>query len=274
VSGSLRAFAVLAGEAFRDGLRRRLALAVAVILVLGLASAQSCTQIGGGELAIDGRAVDPQVVGGFLAPLLFSLQALSVLAIAGLVAADHLARPLAEGSAPLWLARPVSRRVFAAARLAGALAVALAAGALLLGGTGALLLARQHVALAPALAAAAATALGGVAVASLAMAASLVVGRAAVVLLVLLGLAFVTAANGVGLVSELVHPEVEIGGVVGAVDRYGPPLFRSIAAAVAAWNPHVDAGDVYPQAMARLALWSVAGVALLLALFQRREIDG
>ena len=35
MSGALRAFALLAGEAFRDGLRRRLALAVTAILVLG-----------------------------------------------------------------------------------------------------------------------------------------------------------------------------------------------------------------------------------------------
>jgi ABC-type transport system involved in multi-copper enzyme maturation permease subunit len=268
-----RAFSILAREAFRDGLRRRLAFAVALVLVLGLASAQSCSQIGGGDFTINESRIDPRVVGGFVAPLLFAMQALSVLAIAGLVAADHLARPLAEGGAVLWLARPVSRTVWAAARLAGALAVSLLAGVVLLGGTGALLVLRQQVAPAPALWAGAATALGAVVVAALAMAASLAVGRIAVVLLVWIGLFFVTAANGYGLVSEILQPEVTLGGVMGAVDRFGPPLFRAIAAAVAPWNPHVDPGNAWARAMTSLALWAIASIGLLVVLFRRREID-
>ncbi|RIL00017.1 MAG: hypothetical protein DCC71_19390 [Proteobacteria bacterium] len=269
----MRAFAVLAWESLRDALRRRLAISVALVLVLGVAAAQSCTQIGVGGVSIQGAPVEPRLLAGYVAPLLFGFQALAVLAMAGLVASDHLARPLAEGSAVLWLARPVSRAAFAGARLAGALVVTLGAGALLLGATSALLVVRQGVAIAPALAGCAATALGAVVVASLTMTASLVMGRTAVLLFVGLGLTFAAYANGVGLVSDLVHPDVEVGGLVGAMNRFGPPLFTAIAAAVSAWNPHVDAGDSWPHAMVRLAAWSVAGVALLLLRFRRREIE-
>ena len=270
---AVRAFRIFAAEAFRDGLRRRLAFAVALVLVIGLAGAQSCTQFGIGSMEVNGETIDSSVIGGYLAPILFGFQAWAVLAIAGLLAADHLARPLAEGSAVLWLARPVSRGTWAAARLAGALGVALLCGALLLGGTGAMLVLRQGVAIEPAFAAAAATALGALVVASLAMTASLALGRTAVILLVLLGLVFVAFANGVGLASELAHPEVAVGGLVGAVDRYGPPLFTAIAGAVAQWNPHLDPGDTYAQSMLRLAVWAAGGCLLLIAAFRVREIE-
>ena len=271
---AMRAFRIFAAEAFRDGLRRRLAFAVALVLVTGLAGAQSCTQLGLGSMEVNGETLDGSVIGGFLAPILFGFQAWAVLAIAGLLAADHLARPLAEGSAVLWLARPVSRGIWATARLAGALGVALLCGALLLGGTGAMLVLRQGVAIEPVFAAAAATALGSLVVASLAMTASLALGRTAVILLVLLGLVFVAFANGVGLATELAHPEIGVGGLIGAVDRYGPPLFSAIAGAVAQWNPHVDPGDTYAQSMQRLAVWAAGGCLLLVAAFRRREIEG
>ncbi len=270
---ALRAFRIFAVEAFRDGLRRRLAFAVALVLVIGLAGAQTCTQFGTGSFDVNGEAIDANVIGAFLAPILFGFQAWAVLAIAGVLAADHLARPLAEGSAVLWLARPVSRHTWALARLAGALGVALLCGTVLLGGTGAMLVLRQGVAIEPALLAAAATALGAVVVATFAMATSLAVGRSAVTLIVLLALAFVAFSNGTGLANELAHPEVEIGGLVGAIDRYGPPLFTAIAGAVAQWNPHLDPGDTFAQSMIRLALWAAGGIALLLAAFRSREIE-
>ena len=55
---ALRAFRMLAAEAFRDGLRRRLAFAVAIVLLLGLAGAQSCTQLGARQLDVNGEALD------------------------------------------------------------------------------------------------------------------------------------------------------------------------------------------------------------------------
>lgn len=269
----MRAFAILAAEAFRDGLRRRLAFVVGISLLLGLASAHSCTQIGAGEFTLNQQQIDPHMVAGFVAPMLFAFQALTVLVIASLVAADHLARPLAEGNAVLWLARPVSRDAWAGARLAGAMAITLAAGAALLGGTGALLVLRQGVAPGPAFAATAATALGALVVAAFAMASSLALGRTAVVLLVGVALTLIVAANVLGLTVAFVQPQEIPGGFLMAVDRYGPPLFTAIAAGVAAWNPHVDAGLIYGNAMLRLALWAVAGVVLLLVQFRRREIE-
>jgi len=269
----MRAFRVLVAEAIRDGLRRRLALVVAVALVLGLASAQSCTQIGVGDLTMNGQRIDPAVIAGFLAPLLYASQAITVLAIAGLVAAEHLARPLGEGSAALWLARPVSREAWAGARLAGVVAIALLSGIVLLGGTGALLVARQGVTIGPALAGAAATALGAVVVAALTMAASLSLGRSAVMLLMMAGLTIVLVANSLGMAVDLAHPDVEFGGVLGTVDRFGPPLFTAIAGAVARWNPHVDTGDTYAQSMVRLALWGAGALALLVAAFRNHEIE-
>lgn len=269
----MNAFRVLAAEAFRDGLRRRLAFVVAVTLLLGLAGAQSCTNLGGG-LSFNGETLPPHVVGGFVAPFLFAAQALTVLSIAGLLASDLLARPLAEGSAVLWLARPVSRGGWACARLAGALGVTLASGALLLGGTGAMLVLRQGVSIGPALMAAAATALGSVVVAALAMAASLVLGRSAVALIVVIALFFVVAANTAGFAIELFGSEMPLGPILGPIDRFGPPLFRTVLAAVVAWNPHVAVHGVFAAVMLRLAVWAAGSVALLVFAFRRREIEG
>jgi len=273
MSAALRCFGVLTSEALRDGLRRRFAFAVMLFLIAGLVGAESCTDFSGAQLNLNGGSIPPEVLAGFVSPLLVAWQALAVVTIAGIVASDHLARPLAEGQAALWLARPVSRQVFAGARLAGALCVALGAGALLIGGSSALVVARQHLPAAPALAAGAATALGALTVASLAMAASLALGRTAVLLLVLAGVPYLALANAVVLLSRLVHPDLEPGGMLGAVDRFGPPIGTAIFAAVAPWNPHVEASGALGAALSRLAVWAAAGVALLLLAFRRREID-
>lgn len=268
---SARAFTVLAGEAARDALRRRFALALAILLVLSLGWVNTCTGFGS-NLTLNDQAVDPALLAGFLAPILFSVQALAVLAVAGVLASDHLARPLAEGSAALWLARPVSRSVFAGARVAGALAVALLAGAALLGGTAALLSSRHGVALGPALVASLATALGAVVVAALAAAASLAVGRTAVLLALAVAVPLQFAANAAGLLMALVQPGASLPGLLAWLDRFGPPLGTAVFAATAAWNPHVDASGVLATALGRLAGWAGGAVALLLVAFRRVEI--
>jgi ABC-type transport system involved in multi-copper enzyme maturation permease subunit len=270
---SLRAFAALAAEAFRDGLRRRFAFAIALFLLAAGMGAESCTDLGDASFSINQHSIPPEVLAGFVAPLLVAWQALAVLVITGVVAADHLARPLAEGSAALWLARPVSRDAFAGARLAGALGVGLGAGVLLLGTSASLVVVRQHLPVWPALAAALATALGALAVAGLAMATSLVLGRSAVLLLVVGGVPWIALANAVALVGQLVHPDSEVGGVLGAVDRFGPPLGTAIFAAVAPWNPHVDATGTLGPALARLAVWAIGGTALVALAFRRTEVE-
>lgn len=266
----MRAFALLALEAARDALRRRFAVAIAIVLALSLLWVRSCTDFG--HVTFNQQAVDPALIAGFLAPVLFSLQALAVLLIAGVLASDHLARPLAEGSSALWLARPVSRGAYAGARLAGTLTVTLAAGAILLGGTAALLTARHGVALAPAALAAVATALGGGVVAALAMAMSLLVGRTAVLLAVLVAVPLQGFANALALALALVQPDAALPDLLGAVDRFGPPLGTAVFAAVAAWNPHVDASGALAPALGRLALWAAGAIALLVAVFRRTDI--
>lgn len=268
---SARAFVVLAGEAARDALRRRFALAIAILLVLSLGWTNTCTGFGS-SLSLDGQPVDPALLAGFLAPILFSVQALAVLVVAGVLASDHLARPLAEGSAALWLARPVSRSVFAGARLAGALAVTLLAGAVLLGGTAALLSTRHGVGLEPAAIASLATALGAVVVGALAAAASLAVGRSAVLLALAAAVPLQFAANAAGLLIALVQPEVSLPGLLAVLDRFGPPLGTAVFAATAAWNPHVEAEGALAAALGRLGLWAGGAIALLLLAFRRVEI--
>lgn len=268
---SARAFAVLAVEALRDALRRRFALALAVLLVLSLAWVNTCTGFGS-NISFNDQPVDPALLAGFLAPILFSLQAMAVLAVAGVLASDHLARPLAEGSAALWLARPVSRSAFAGARLAGALGVTWLAGAALLGGTAALLATRHGVALAPAVVASLATALGAVVVGALAAAASLAVGRTAVLLALAAAVPLQFSANAAGLLLAFVQPEASLPGLLAALDRFGPPLGTAVFAATAAWNPHVDASAALAAAFGRLALWAGGAIALLLVAFRRVEI--
>ncbi|HEY8494596.1 MAG TPA: hypothetical protein VIN04_11930 [Myxococcota bacterium] len=266
-----RAFAVLALEAARDALRRRFALALAILLALSLLWARACTGIGA-EISLNDQRIDPALLAGFLAPLLFSVQALAVLLVAGVLASDHLARPLAEGSAALWLARPVAREVWAGARLAGALAVALAAGAVLLGGTTAMLVSRHGVDWGPALAASLATAFGALVVAALAAAASLAVGRTAVLLALGVGVPLQFFANAAGLMAELAGAEAPMPGLLGAIDRFGPPLGTAVFAATAGWNPHVDASGVLLPFLGRLALWAGAALALLLLGMRRSEL--
>lgn len=267
MSRSLRGLRVLAAEAFRDALRRRVATVVAAVALVGLAGAETCTALGPAPIVVNGRLVDPEVAAAWIAPLLYGFQAWLVMVLAGILAAGHLAGPLEDGTAALWLARPVSRAAFAAARLAGALGLALAAGVLLLGGTAAFLATRHGLGAAPAVTGAVATAVGALTVAALAMAASLVFARTAVILLVVFGVPFVWA------VDTLAAAGVPLGGWLAFVERYGPPLGTSVLAAVARWNPHVvgtaGAGDFALQ----LALWAVGSVALLVLAFRRVEIS-
>ncbi len=259
--------APLAAEALRDALRRRLALVVAGVALLGVASAESCTAFGPGTWVVDGQSVDPELVAAWLAPLLFGFEILLFVVLAGLLAADHLARPLAEGSALLWLARPVGRGAYALARLAGALGVAYAAGAVLLGGTAVLLVGRHDLAAGPAVVGALAGALGAAGVAGLAMSASLWLGRVAVVTLV------GTLVPLVALINTLRAAGARLDGFLGLLDRGAPPLGRAILAAVAPWNPHVsDLGAEAPRLLAVLAAWALAGGALLVLSFRRVEL--
>jgi hypothetical protein len=128
------------------------------------------------------------------------------------------------------------------------------------------------VALAPALVAGLATALGAVPVAALAAAASLAVGRTPVLLALSVGVPLQFFANGAGLAVALLRPGAPLPGLLETLDRFGPPLGTAVFAATAAWNPHVEAAGAVAAALGRLALWAGGSLALLLVAFRRTEI--
>jgi ABC-type transport system involved in multi-copper enzyme maturation permease subunit len=262
----MSAFAWLAREALADAFRRRIAFAVAAAALLSVAILDSCTSCApsvtvNGEVRELSQLAGPAGVGSFV------VLGLWLITLAGVLASDHLASTLEDGSALLSLARPVSRDAFALARLAGVLGLALGAGLVVLGAATALLASRSGLPPLPALAAGAACGLGCVAVAALAMTASLALPRAATLLLVL-GLVWLTAvANGIALFASL-------RGWLGALDRYGPPLASSMVLTLAPWVDGVSLAGDPVQVLARLAAWALAALLLLAFAFRRVELRG
>ena len=139
----------------------------------------------------------------------------------------------------------------------------------MLGGTAALLVARHGLAAGPAIWGAVAALAGALCVGALAMTASLWIGRAAVLLLVVLGIPFVVFANAAMFAGALF--ELEVGGLTASVTRFAPPLGLAVIAAVAPWNPHVELGDELAP-LWRLGAWALGSVALLVLAFRRTEI--
>jgi hypothetical protein len=260
----MRAFLLLAREALGDAVRRRIAAVVAAATLLSLLAIDSCTACAGGTVWVNGEPREIAALAGATGVATVVVLALWIVALAGVLASDHLAQTLADGSALLVLARPVGRSSFALARLAGALGVALGAGAVLLGATVALLAARSDVAPLPALGAAAGCGLGALTAAALAMAASLALPRAACALLLLL------AVGGVALADALALAGAEPSGALGLVARYGPAFAAAPARALDPWLAGVALGPPGPV-LARAALWAAGSVALLLAAFRRVE---
>jgi hypothetical protein len=214
-----------------------------------------------GELRELSELAGPAGLGSFV------LLGLWGIALAGVLASDHLRSTLDDGSALLALARPISRAAFALARLAGVLGLSSCAGVLVLGSAIALLAVRSGLAVAPALLASAGCARGCVAVAALAMTASLALPRAATLLLVLGGVWLVAFANALGSFTQL-------GGWLGALDRVGPPLASSMALALAPWLDGVTITGDPVRVIARLVAWAIAAVLALIYAFRRVELRG
>jgi hypothetical protein len=187
------------------------------------------------------------------------------IALAGVLAADHLRSALDDGSAVLSLARPVPRESFALARLAGVMGVTAGAGVLVFGAAAFLLATRTGLSLTPLLAGAGASLLGALTVAALAMAASLALPRVATVLLVLGGVGVVTLANGIA-------PFAEGAGWLGVIDRYGPPFGSSLALALAPWLEGVTLPGDAVRVAARLVAWSIGATLVLVFTFRRVEL--
>lgn len=262
---ALSQLGALAAEAVADGVRRRVALALAILAVLSLFAVDSCTSCAEGTFVVDGTPVDGARLFGWTGMLLYGALGLWTVAISGALASDHLQQSLEDGTAQLVLARPVGRGVFALARLAGALAVSLGTGGILLAGTALFLHARYGFALGPAGLAALATALGAVAIGALAMTASLYLPRLATLIGALLAVAAIAAANAAALTGS------ELSAFWSALDRYGPPLGTSIALAVAEWSGR-EIPVSAPLVGARLALWAGFAPALLSVCFRRKEV--
>lgn len=264
--GALVQLRTLGGEAVRDALRRRIVAAVAVLSLLSLMVVESCTSCGsGGSFTMNGEQVDLAAFLSFSGLALYSVLALWTLVLAGLLAADHLSEPIADGSARLTLARPVGRDTFALARLLGSLAISLGAGAVLLGGATFFLVARYGLSPAPALHAGVLCALGAVCVAGLSMAGSLHLPR---IVLFPLAFVFVWVTAGINLATVA---GAELSGVSGAIERFGPPFGTALAVALAPWSGREAPAEAL-ELVARLALWAVLATAVLLVTFRREEL--
>ena len=262
----LGAYRTLTAEAILDAARRRIVAAIAVVTLLSLWLVRGCTACGSGSYTVNGQPIDPSRIAGFTGITLYALLALWTMALAGVLASDHLKQTLDDGSATLTLARPVGRGTFALARLSGSLAVALSTGAVLLSATAALLHLRQGLPIAPAVTGASVCALAAVSVGALAMALSLALPRVATFLVVF---ALVTGVTALNLASSA---GIELSGMAYVVDRFGPPLGTALVQALGPWvgKPATPLGQ--GDTTLRLVLWATASVALLIAAFRRVEI--
>ncbi len=258
-------FAALALESLRDAVRRRVAAALVAICVVSVLMLDSCTACVP-TVNVNGATRELGELAGAVGVATFVVLSLWITVLAGVLAADHLRQTLEDGSAALVLARPVGRAAFALARLAGALGLALGAGAVLLGAAGFLLATRHQIELAPALLASLACALGCVCIASLAMAASLWLPRLPSILAVFVTVGVLALANLLGATGAADS------GLLALIDRLGPPLAESVASALAPWVAFQLPLDPAPPLLARLALWDLASLALLLLGFRRIEI--
>ncbi len=260
----MRSFWLLVAEAVGDAFRRRIVGGVAIAGLLSIAMLESCTGCTP-SINVNGEVRELVEVRGAFGFTTFLVLGLWGIALAGVLASDHLRSTLDDGSASLFLARPVPRESFALARLTGVMGVTTVAGGIVLGIAAFLLATRSGLPVAPALSAAGACALGALTVATLAMAASLVLPRAVTVLLVLGSVGMVALANGVA-------PFANDAGWLAAIDRVGPPLASSMALALAPWLEGVAIPGDGVRLAARGVAWAIAALLALVFAFRRVEL--
>jgi len=236
--------------------------AIVGVSLLSLAGIDSCTSCAA-QITINGQTTP--AAPGWTALVLVVALGLWTMVLAGLLAADHLATTLEDGTAPLVLARPIARDTFVGARLAGVLGVAIVTGGVMLAVAVTLLHGRLGVSVGPALLASVAAAAGAVTAGALTMTLSLVLPRIASVLVVLAAIPTIATANLVALLGG------EPSGVIGLLDRYGPPLASAMMLALAPWYTQ-DPPEGGAWLALRLGVWAAASVALLLVRFRRVEI--
>ena len=263
---SARTLGLLAVDAVRDGLRNRVGLfAILVALCVGL-FADRCTSFDAGSIVLNGREFDVADGARFVGPFVFATCALLLTLIAGFVASDALARPLSEGTAPLWLARPVGRTSYALSRLAGALGLSLAAGAAVLLVVTLLLHLRLGLDPRPALVGVAVFAIDAWVVAALAMTLALFLPRVVALAIVVLMLQTVVLTN-------VLHAVAGVGGsILDGIERWGPPLGTALLYALAPWfSPGASAAE-WVDVCLRLLAWGAGSTALLAVAFRRLDL--
>jgi len=256
---------VLISESFRDAIRRRIVPVIVVLALLSLLAVDSCTSCVG-SINTDG-SVSPSQITGWAGMMIFILLSLWTMVLAGLLASDHLAETIFDGSASLVLARSVRRSEFALARLAGALGISYLTGAVVLSVSAVLIYLQQGISLGAAAFAALVCAAGCLVVAALAMAVSLVLTRIATALCVLFFVFAVAFANFLTLFGA------SLGGLGHVLQHFTPPLCSGLVVALAPWIdpfvPQVDPTIV----MLKLVFWVVASVGLLLAVFRSQDLE-
>lgn len=261
-----RSFRTLAADAVADAVRRRIVPVVAVVALLSLLVVDSCTSLDHATFMIQGQRHELSQAVGWAALVLYAMLGLWTIVLAGVLASDHLAQTLTDGTAGLTLARPVGRGTFALARLGGALVVAYATGLALLLGSGTLLHFRHGLALGPALWGVLACFAGAFVVAALAMSLSLLLPRTLTALLVFGAVGVQAVLNALALFG------VQLGGAALALERAGPPLLTAQVAALAPWIEPVALPVSDPELALRLLLWAAGSAALLSLAFRRTEL--
>lgn len=255
----------LTTQAVQDASQRRLVPAVLVISVLSLFMMDSCTSCNA-NVVVEGepQSMDLSSLAGLLT---FGLLAIWSIALAGLLASDHLREIFEDGSATLWLTRPISRPTLALGRLLGSLIVSLGAALLLCGGASFFLSIRGDLPLLPAIWATLSVLLSCVTIASLAMMASLFLPRLVTVLMVFGGVGLVAVLN---LASAAGRP---LAGLYYVVHQFGPPILSAVMAALSPWwatGPvEVSVWDVALRSIS----WALGSLALLLIVFDQIELS-
>jgi ABC-type transport system involved in multi-copper enzyme maturation permease subunit len=270
------AFLALWGEALRDAVRRKLVGAIAVTSLLSLVVLDNCAGCAP-ALQMNGQAQDAASLAPYFGTILLGVVGLWVVALAGLLAADHLTQSLEDGHAGAALARPVSRHAFAFARLAGALSVALAAGAVLFGTTAFWVTTRSGLPPAPAALAGLACALACAFVAAVAMATSLWLPRLATWLVVLALVFATTLAAGTSFASPDVAARLaerfpSAWPLLTGLDDYGPPIASAMLRALSPWIGDPSLPADFAAVLARGAVWVALAAGALAAAFRRIEL--
>lgn len=262
----LRVFALLTGEALRDALRSRIGLGVLILALLLVLGVDRCAGAPSETITFNGRELPASFVGTVFGPLTFLVLSFVLIAAAGMIASDALARPLEDGSASLWLARPVGRTSYALARLAGGLLLVSAVAIGVLGFATAVLARRYGLDWQVAVGGYFTFVADAFVVSAIAMWLSLHLPRMLTLFGVFLWLQYVAFSNTMHVAGTLSQ------GSGSLLEGWGPPLGTALLFAVGPWAGLELSPQQRALAAARLAIWGAAAVALLLVSFRRREL--